>query len=85
MQTLRSIFAHKDRGVSTGYIHALAPRIVEYLNSDIARNPSSDAELLLTVESIYAVETLVSLAEPKHREFVILFTFHVFFNNCVIF
>ncbi|RZF35276.1 hypothetical protein LSTR_LSTR014265 [Laodelphax striatellus] len=68
VQTLRSIFSHSEKTVSTGYIHALAPRIVEYLHSEAARNPTSDAELLLTLESIYTIESLVPLAEPKHRD-----------------
>ncbi|XP_039288533.1 HEAT repeat-containing protein 5B isoform X2 [Nilaparvata lugens] len=67
VQTLRSIFSHSEKAVTTGYIHALAPRIVEYLHSEAARNPTSDNELLLTLESIYTIESLVPLSEPKHR------------------
>ncbi|XP_075228223.1 HEAT repeat-containing protein 5B isoform X2 [Lycorma delicatula] len=67
VQTLRSIFAHPDRGVSAGYIHALAPRIIEFLHTHAACNPSSDTELLLTIDCIHAVETLTILTDQKHR------------------
>ncbi|XP_023717362.1 HEAT repeat-containing protein 5B isoform X2 [Cryptotermes secundus] len=67
VQTLRTIFSHPDRSVATPYIHALAPRLVEFLYSETSRQLSSDTELSLTLESIQTVETLITLAEPKHR------------------
>nr|CAD7424523.1 unnamed protein product [Timema monikensis] len=67
VQTVRTIFAHSDRNVATPYIHALAPRIIEFLYTDASRLPVSDAQLSLTLESIHTVETLITLAEPKHR------------------
>lgn len=67
IQTFRSILSHPDRAVITGYIHALAPRVIQYLHSSAAHQPNSDTELALTLESITAVETLVQLAEPEHR------------------
>lgn len=68
VQTLRSIFSHSDMSVSTPYIHALAPRLVEYLYSDNAKNVSSEAELCVTFEAITTVESLISLAEPQNRK-----------------
>ncbi|XP_021938507.1 HEAT repeat-containing protein 5B isoform X3 [Zootermopsis nevadensis] len=68
VQTMRTIFAHSDRNVATPYIHALAPRLVEFLYSETSKQLASDVELSLTLESIQTVETLITLAEPKHRD-----------------
>lgn len=54
--------------VSTPYIHALAPRLVEYLYSDKAKHVSSEVELFVTFEAITTVESLISLAEPQNRK-----------------
>uniref|UniRef100_A0A1B6GMZ3 HEAT repeat-containing protein 5A n=1 Tax=Cuerna arida TaxID=1464854 RepID=A0A1B6GMZ3_9HEMI len=67
MQTFRSILNHSEASVAAGYIHALAPRVVQYLHSEGARHVGSDLELALTVESLTVVESLVRLAEPQHR------------------
>lgn len=69
MQTLRSIFNHSDMTVSTPYIHALAPRIVEYLYTDSAKTVTSEPELMVTLEAITTVESLISLAEPQNRKY----------------
>ncbi|XP_065165699.1 HEAT repeat-containing protein 5B isoform X3 [Atheta coriaria] len=68
IQTLKSIFVHSERLVSTPYIHALAPRLVEFLYTDGARNCMSDGELAITLETIVTVETLIGLAEPPSRD-----------------
>ncbi|XP_063929374.1 HEAT repeat-containing protein 5B isoform X4 [Zophobas morio] len=68
VQTLKSLFSHPDRAVATPYIHTLAPRLVEFLYSDAARNIFSDGELLVTLETIVAVESLIELAEPQNRD-----------------
>lgn len=75
VQTLRSVFAHSDRSVATPYIHALAPRLVESLYSDAAKLVLSEAELSVTSETITTVESLITLADPKHRKYF----FNVFF------
>lgn len=67
VQTMRTIFSTPDRSVATPYIHALAPRLIEFLYSETSKQLASDAELSLTVESIQTVEALITLAEPKHR------------------
>lgn len=69
IETMRRIFAHPDRSVATPYIHALAPRVIEYLYTEQSRRVTSDAELNLTLESIRTVDTLISIAEPKHSKF----------------
>ncbi|XP_044256431.1 HEAT repeat-containing protein 5B isoform X4 [Tribolium madens] len=68
VQTLKSLFAHPDRKVATPYIHTLAPRLVEFLYSDVARNIFSDGELFVTLETIVTVESLIELAEPQNRD-----------------
>lgn len=69
MQTLKQLFAHPDRTVATPYIHTLAPRLVEFLYSDAARNIFSDGELFVTLETIVTVESLIELAEPQNRKY----------------
>lgn len=69
MQSLKHLFNHSDKTVSNGYILALAPRLIEYLHSDLSKDPSSDAELQFTIEIINAVESLVRQAEPDKGTF----------------
>lgn len=68
IQTMRSIFTTTDLKVSTPYIHALAPRVIEGLYTEKARNPTNELELAITLESITTVETLITLAEPQNRK-----------------
>lgn len=68
VETMRRIFSHPDRSVSTPYIHALAPRVVEYLYSDESRHLTAESQLTLTLESIRTVDSLISIAEPKHSK-----------------
>lgn len=69
VRTLKSLFLHNDRLVSTPYIHTLAPHLVEFLYSDAAKKPYSDGELLVILETITAVESLIELAEPEKRKY----------------
>lgn len=69
VQTLRTIFLHPERTISTPYIHALAPRIVEYLYSDQSKQVTNDVELQYTLECITTVENLIELAEPTQSKF----------------
>lgn len=68
IQTTRSIFAKADLKISTPYIHALAPRIIEGLYAEAAKTPRTDMDLQITLESILTVETLIELAEPQNRK-----------------
>uniref|UniRef100_A0A182S6N7 HEAT repeat-containing protein 5B n=1 Tax=Anopheles maculatus TaxID=74869 RepID=A0A182S6N7_9DIPT len=72
VQTMRSIFANGELRVSTPYIHALAPRLIEHLYSEQARNPANEQELALVLEGITTVETLIALAEPQNRKYSLL-------------
>lgn len=69
VQTTRSIFVNADLKVSTPYIHALAPRIIEALCAPNAKNPINDIELNIILESITTIEALISLAEPQNSKF----------------
>lgn len=79
IQTIKSIFSNSDLKVSTPYIHALAPRIIEGLYSDEAKCPKDDIDLACTLESITVIETLINLAEPKNRKFFELLSFSLYF------
>uniref|UniRef100_A0A182NMS5 HEAT repeat-containing protein 5A n=1 Tax=Anopheles dirus TaxID=7168 RepID=A0A182NMS5_9DIPT len=67
VQTMRSIFANGELKVSTPYIHALAPRLIEHLYTEQACCPTNEHELALVLEGITTVETLIALAEPQNR------------------
>ncbi|KZC10298.1 HEAT repeat-containing protein 5B [Dufourea novaeangliae] len=67
VQTLRTIFLHPERVISTPYIHALAPRLVEYLYNDKSKQVADDLELSFTLECISTVEALIGLADLSHR------------------
>ncbi|KAG7212607.1 hypothetical protein KM043_012898 [Ampulex compressa] len=67
VQTLKTIFLHPERVISTPYIHALAPRLVEYLYSDKSKQVSSEMELSFTLECVSTVEALIGLADLSNR------------------
>ncbi|KOC63073.1 HEAT repeat-containing protein 5B [Habropoda laboriosa] len=67
VQTLRTLFLHPDRIISTPYIHALAPRLVEYLYSDKSKQVTTDLELSFTLECVSTVKALIGLADLSHR------------------
>ncbi|XP_043232384.1 HEAT repeat-containing protein 5B-like isoform X2 [Amphibalanus amphitrite] len=65
VRTLRSLFGHQDRAVSTPYIQALAPRLLQQLHG--AAPPASQPELQLQLEQLAALEQLVTVCDPAHR------------------
>ncbi|XP_057651452.1 HEAT repeat-containing protein 5B [Diorhabda carinulata] len=67
VRTLKSLFAHENKLISVPYILSLAPYLVEFLYSEAARQPHSDGELLVTIETITVVESLIEFAEPDKR------------------
>lgn len=71
IQSARLIFSNSELKVSTPYIHALAPRIIEGLYMDNAKLPRTEMELQITLESIVTVEALIQLAEPQNRKYCI--------------
>ncbi|XP_043664678.1 HEAT repeat-containing protein 5B isoform X1 [Vespula pensylvanica] len=68
VQTLKTIFLHPERMISTPYIHSLAPRLVEYLYSDKSKQVTNELELSFTLECISTVEALIGLAELSNRD-----------------
>lgn len=64
---MRTIFLHPERIISTPYIHALAPRLVEYLYSDKSKQVTHDLELSFTLECVSTVEALIGLADLSNR------------------
>lgn len=67
IQTMRSIFLNADLKVSTPYIHALAPRLIETLFDESNRCPANDIDLACILEGISTLEALIALAEPQNR------------------
>ncbi|XP_067680006.1 HEAT repeat-containing protein 5B-like isoform X1 [Haliotis asinina] len=67
VQAFVSILQHSDTQVATPYIHALAPKVIEFLYSVASSRPKSDLELTLVLESLRVLETLVNLAEDSKR------------------
>uniref|UniRef100_A0A8C5MAD1 HEAT repeat-containing protein 5B n=1 Tax=Leptobrachium leishanense TaxID=445787 RepID=A0A8C5MAD1_9ANUR len=66
-QLLLSVFQHPNRALSSPYIHALAPIMVENLKSVEKRRPTQQTELAAVQEGIKVLETLVALGEEKNR------------------
>ncbi|XP_013861388.1 HEAT repeat-containing protein 5B isoform X2 [Austrofundulus limnaeus] len=66
-QLLLSVFQHTNRALSTPYIHALAPLMVEKLRAVERSRPGTAAELQAVQEGIRVLENLVGMGEEKNR------------------
>ncbi|XP_057705009.1 HEAT repeat-containing protein 5B [Corythoichthys intestinalis] len=66
-QLLLSVFQHPSRPLSTPYIHALAPRVVEKLKAVERSRPRTAAELQAVQEGIKVLENLVGMGEEQNR------------------
>ncbi|XP_047207072.1 HEAT repeat-containing protein 5B isoform X1 [Girardinichthys multiradiatus] len=66
-QLLLSVFQHSNRALSTPYIHALAPLMVEKLKAVERSRPGTAAELQAVQEGVRVLENLVSMGEEKNR------------------
>ncbi|XP_061083736.1 HEAT repeat-containing protein 5B isoform X2 [Conger conger] len=66
-QLLLSVFQHPSRALSTPYIHALAPLVVERLKGVERVRPQSPAELQAVQEGTRVLEGLVGLGEEHNR------------------
>ncbi|KAM6916379.1 LOW QUALITY PROTEIN: HEAT repeat-containing protein 5B-like [Xenentodon cancila] len=66
-QLLLSVFQHSSRALSTPYIHALAPLMVEKLKAVERSRPRTAAELQAVQEGIRVLESLVGMGEEKNR------------------
>lgn len=67
-QLLLSVFQHSDRALSTPYIHALAPAVVEKLKAAESSRPDTPAELQALQEGVKVLEGLVALGEEQNSE-----------------
>ena len=63
-----SVFQCKHREIATPFIHALGPRVVEYLNGIASNKPDKDDEVRVVLETERVLEVLVSLTDDDHRE-----------------
>ncbi|XP_054653928.1 HEAT repeat-containing protein 5B isoform X2 [Dunckerocampus dactyliophorus] len=66
-QLLLSVFQHSSRPLSTPYIHALAPLMVEKLKAVECSRPRTTAELQAVQEGIKVLENLVGMGEEQNR------------------
>uniref|UniRef100_A0A4W6CIE9 HEAT repeat-containing protein 5B n=1 Tax=Lates calcarifer TaxID=8187 RepID=A0A4W6CIE9_LATCA len=66
-QLLLSVFQHSSRALSTPYIHALAPLMVEKLKAVERSRPGTAAELQAVQEGIRVLENLVGMGEEQNR------------------
>ena len=69
-QLLLSVFQQSSRAVSTPYIHALAPVVVEKLRAVERCRPASPAELQGVQEGVRALEGLVAMGDEQNREWI---------------
>uniref|UniRef100_A0A674CEH1 HEAT repeat-containing protein 5B n=1 Tax=Salmo trutta TaxID=8032 RepID=A0A674CEH1_SALTR len=65
-QLLLSVFQHPSRALSTPYIHALAPLMVEKLKGVERSRPGTVTELQAVQEGIRVLENLVGMAEEQN-------------------
>lgn len=79
IQTTRTIFSNAELKVSTPYIHALAPRVIEILYSPNAKYPKNELELNVILESVTTVEALIALAEPQNSKCFLCCTIYVLY------
>ncbi len=63
VQSACSIFQHPDRDVSTPFIHAVAPPVMNHLLALGSERPADDLELTLTLEGVRMVEILTAGAD----------------------
>lgn len=68
-QLLLSVFQHSSRALSTPYIHALAPLMVEKLKAVERSRPGTAAELQAVQEGIRVLENLVGMGEEQNRKY----------------
>ncbi|ODM89077.1 HEAT repeat-containing protein 5B [Orchesella cincta] len=60
---IAQVFEKADRSVSTCFIHAMAPRILQFLYGEEAKNVRSKGMLEFILESLRAIQILVQLVD----------------------
>lgn len=76
---VKSIFTNSDLQVSTPFIHALAPSILEKLYDVETKYPRDEVDVAYTLESIAVTETLISLCQPKNRKLYLSFYYQQYY------
>nr|XP_006814260.1 PREDICTED: HEAT repeat-containing protein 5B-like [Saccoglossus kowalevskii] len=67
LQTLASIIQHPQREVSTPFIHALGPKIVEYLHQVGSNKAAHEDQFTVVIEALKGLENLVALTDETYR------------------
>lgn len=70
IQFLKAVFKLEDKYIATGYIQALAPRLMELLCEEVPKT-LMETHLIMLCEAISTIECLVQLAQSKHSKFII--------------
>ena len=68
VEAVSTILKHEDKMVPVPYIHLLAPRIIDHLNSSAAVKSSKLTKTLI-VSEMDCLERLVSFAEESRRKY----------------
>lgn len=63
------MFQLENKYIATGYIQALAPRLMELLCEELPI-PLLESHLIMLCEAISTIEILVQLAQPKHSNLI---------------
>ena len=72
VQSVCSIYQHPDKDVSTPFIHAIAPGVMNHLLALGPKRPTDDVELTLTLEGIRMVETLTASADEQNSKSLLI-------------
>ena len=72
VQSVCSIYQHPDKDLSTPFIHAVAPDVMNYLLALGPKRPIDDVELTLTLEGIRMVETLTASADEQNSKSLLI-------------
>lgn len=72
IQFLKAIFQLEDKYIVTGYIQALAPRLLELLCEELPK-PLLESHLIMFCEAISTIECLVQLAQPNNSNITLNF------------
>lgn len=67
LQAVCTIIQCPHREISTPFIHAIGPKLVEHLQAITSRRPESLEEVALILEGIRTLEILVTLTDDMHK------------------
>ncbi|XP_071834099.1 HEAT repeat-containing protein 5B-like isoform X1 [Apostichopus japonicus] len=67
LQAVCTIIQCPHQEISTPFIHAIGPKLVEHLQAITSRSPESLEEVALILEGIRSLEILVALTDDSHK------------------